>query len=132
MIFQLKKALNYIFSILTVFTFGFLVLNSSEVGVSNLKINNSSKEVNSKIEQNNFHHTAEGIQNATFFLEISQNQASSNQIVRKLTYPFFCQFSFAQIESFYKNSFEVLFDKKNLLDLFFTTSIIIFPFHYFW
>ena len=36
------------------------------------------------------------------------------------------------IEIFNKNSFEVFFVKKNLLNMFLNTSRIIFPFHYFW
>lgn len=128
----MKKTANYFFSILTVFIFGFLIWNSSETFVLNLKNIDLLKEVNSKIEQNHFHSNLEGTQNEAFSFNSGQNQTSSNQIVRKLTYPFLHQISFAQIELFYKNSFEVLFDKINLLDLFFTTSIIIFPFHYFW
>ena len=128
----MKKSVNFIFAILTVFIFGFLVWNSSEAFVLNSKNIDLSKEVNSKIEQNHFHFNSEGTQNEAFSFNSGQNHTSSNQIVRKLTYPFLHQISFAQIELFYKNSFEVLFDKMNLLDLFFTTSIIIFPFHYFW
>ncbi|WP_320814859.1 hypothetical protein [Flavobacterium sp.] len=128
----MKKSVNFTFAILTVFIFGFLVWNSSENSISYSKKIDFSKEVNSTIEQNNFYFNSEGLQNETFSFNSGQNQTSSNQIVRKLTYPFFYQISLAQIELFYKNSFEVLFDKKNLLDLFFTTSIIIFPFHYFW
>ena len=129
----MKKSVNFIFAILTVFIFGFLVWNSSEAFVLNSKNIDFSKEVNSTIEQNNSHFNSEGIQNEAFsFNARQQSQTHSNQIVRKLISPFFYQISFVQIELFYKNSFEVLFDKKNLLDLFFTTSIIIFPFHYFW
>lgn len=128
----MKKVLNYIFSIITVFTFGFLVLNSSETSISDSNNIGFPKEINSEFEQNNFHHTAEGIQNAAFSLEFAQNQTSSNQIARKLIFPLFYAVSIVQIELFYKNSFEFFFSKNHLLDLFFTTSIIIFPFHYFW
>lgn len=128
----MKKALNYIFFITTVFTLGYLVFYSSEVSISNSNNNDFPKEITAEFEQNTFQHSAEGIHNAAFSLESAQNQTSSNQIARKLIYPFFYAVSIVQIELLYKNSFEDFFNKKNLLDLFFTTSVIIFPFHYFW
>ena len=53
-------------------------------------------------------------------------------VVKKQVQTPFVFTSFAQIELVQKNSFEVFFGKKNILNLFFTTSRIIFPFHYFW
>ena len=128
----MKKITNYFIIIITVFTFGFLAWNNSEDISSNTKNIDCAKEVNSKIEQNNFHLNAEGIQKEAFSFKTGQTNSRSNEIVRKLTYPFFHTVSFIQMELFYKNSFEVFFNKKNFIDLFFTTSIIIFPFHYFW
>ena len=128
----MKKIANYFISLLTVFIFGFLAWNSSEDSISNPIALDFTKEVSSKIEQNNFQFNAEGIQKEAFSFKTGQTNSRSNEIVRKLTYPFFHTVSFVQIELFYKNSFEVFFNKKNFIDLFFTTSIIIFPFHYFW
>ncbi|MFD2909176.1 hypothetical protein ACFSX9_10555 [Flavobacterium ardleyense] len=128
----MKKIANYFISLLIVFIFGFLAWNSSEDSVSNPSAVAFSKEVSSKIEQNNFEFNAEGIQKESFSFKAGQSNSRSNEIVRKLTYPFFHTISFFQIELILKNSFEVFFSKKNFIDLFFTTSIIIFPFHYFW
>lgn len=128
----MKKITTYFISLLTVFIFGFLAWNTSENAPSNAEGIDFSKAISSKIEQNNFQFNAEGIQKEAFSFKTGQNNSRSNEIVRKLSYPFFQTISFVQKELFYKNSFEVFFKEKNFLDLFFTTSIIIFPFHYFW
>lgn len=106
--------------------------NSSKDSTLNQKKLEFSNKTCSKLEQNNFHFNAEGIQKEAFSFKANQSISRSSEIVRKITYPFFYTVSFVQIELFCKNSFEVFFNKKDFIDLFFTTSIIIFPFHYFW
>lgn len=100
--------------------------------VSDVETNDSSKEIGFQLQQNDYHFNAEGIQKESISLKSNQNQTNVNEEVRKQVQSLFVFTSFAQIELLQKNSFEVFFGKKNLLNLFFTTSRIIFPFHYFW
>ncbi len=100
--------------------------------VSDVETNDLSKELGFQLQQNDYHFNAEGIQKESISLKSNQNQTNVNEVVRKQIQSLFVFTSFAQIELLQKNSFEVFFGKKNLLNLFFTTSRIIFPFHYFW
>jgi len=102
--------------------------------VSNFETNDLSKEIGFQFRQNDYQFNAEGTKNESFSLKSNQqNQTNVNEVVvKKQVQTPFVFTSFAQIELVQKNSFEVFFGKKNILNLFFTTSRIIFPFHYFW
>lgn len=126
----MKKIFHYFTTLLTVFVFGYLLMHSADV--SDVETNDSSKEIGFQLQQNDYHFNAEGIQKESISLKSNQNQTNVNEVVRKQVQSLFVFTSFAQIELLQKNSFEVFFGKKNLLNLFFTTSRIIFPFHYFW
>ena len=126
----MKKIFHYFTTLLTVFVFGYLLMHSADV--SDGETNDSSKEIGFQLQQNDYHFNAEGIQKESISLKSNQNQTNVNEVVRKQVQSLFVFTSFAQIELLQKNSFEVFFGKKNLLNLFFTTSRIIFPFHYFW
>ena len=126
----MKKIFHYFKTLLTVFVFGYLLMHSADV--SDVETNDSSKEIGFQLQQNDYHFNAEGIQKESISLKSNQNQTNVNEVVRKQVQSLFVFTSFAQIELLQKNSFEVFFGKKNLLNLFFTTSRIIFPFHYFW
>jgi hypothetical protein len=126
----LKKIFHYFTILLTVFVFGYLLMHSADV--SDVETNDSSKEIGFQLQQNDYHFNAEGIQKESISLKSNQNQTNVNEVVRKQVQSLFVFTSFVQIELLQKNSFEVFFGKKNLLNLFFTTSRIIFPFHYFW
>lgn len=126
----MKKIFHYFTTLLTVFVFGYLLWHSADV--SDVETNDSSKEIGFQLQQNDYHFNAEGIQKESISLKSNQNQTNVNEVVRKQVQSLFVFTSFAQIELLQKNSFEVFFGKKNLLNLFFTTSRIIFPFHYFW
>ena len=126
----MKKIFHYFTTLLTVFVFGYLLMHSADV--SDVETNDSSKEIGFQLQQNDYHFNAEGIQKESISLKSNQNQTNVNEVVRKQVQSLFVFTSFAQIELLQKNSFEVFFGKKNLLSLFFTTSRIIFPFHYFW
>ncbi len=126
----MKKIFHYFTILLTVFVFGYLLMHSADV--SDVETNDSSKEIGFQLQQNDYHFNAEGIQKESISLKSNQNQTNVNEVVRKQVQSLFVFTSFVQIELLQKNSFEVFFGKKNLLNLFFTTSRIIFPFHYFW
>ena len=126
----MKKIFHYFKTLLTVFVFGYLLMHSADV--SDVETNDLSKEIGFQLQQNDYHFNAEGIQKESISLKSNQNQTNVNEVVRKQVQSLFVFTSFAQIELLQKNSFEVFFGKKNLLSLFFTTSRIIFPFHYFW
>lgn len=126
----MKKIFHYFTTLLTVFVFGYLLMHSADV--SDVETNDLSKEIGFQLQQNDYHFNAEGIQKESISLKSNQNQTNVNEVVRKQVQSLFVFTSFAQIELLQKNSFEVFFGKKNLLNLFFTTSRIIFPFHYFW
>lgn len=126
----MKKIFHYFTTLLTVFVFGYLLWHSADV--SDVETNDLSKEIGFQLQQNDYHFNAEGIQKESISLKSNQNQTNVNEVVRKQVQSLFVFTSFAQIELLQKNSFEVFFGKKNLLNLFFTTSRIIFPFHYFW
>lgn len=126
----MKKIFHYFKTLLTVFVFGYLLMHSADV--SDVETNDLSKEIGFQLQQNDYHFNAEGIQKESISLKSNQNQTNVNEVVRKQVQSLFVFTSFAQIELLQKNSFEVFFGKKNLLNLFFTTSRIIFPFHYFW
>jgi hypothetical protein len=128
----LKKAVHYIITSLTVFIFGYLFLHSNDaLAISQPVKKESSKEVSYNFSQGKIDFNQEGTQKESISLKTSQN-SSSNEIVRKQIPSFLIPNSFLQLELFNKNSFEVFFVKKNLLNLFLNTSRIIFPFHYFW
>lgn len=126
----MKKIFHCFTTILTVFVFGYLLMHSADV--SDVETNDLSKELGFQLQQNDYQFNAEGIQKESISLKSNQNQTNVNEVVRKQVQSLFVFTSFAQIELLQKNSFEVFFGKKNLLSLFFTTSRIIFPFHYFW
>jgi len=126
----LKKIIHYFTTIITVFVFGYLLWHSADV--SDVETNDLSKEIGFQFQQNDYHFNAEGIQKESISLKSNQNQTNVSEVVRKQFHTLFIFTSFAQIELLQKNSFEVFFENKNLLNLFFTTTRIIFPFHYFW
>ena len=131
--FQLKKAVHYFITILTVFTLGYLLLLSNDTSaVSQLIKKESTKELSSHFNQGKIDFNQEGIQKESISLKTNQNISGSSEIVRKQIPSFLLPTSLVQLELFNKNSFEVFFVKKNLLHLFLSTSRIIFPFHYFW
>ena len=129
----MKKGIHYFATIFTVFIFGYLLLHSNDTLVVTQEIKKeSTKELSSHFNQGKIDFNQEGIQKESISLKTNQNYSGSSEIVRKQIPSFLLSTSTVQIELFYKNSFEVLFAKKNLLDLFLNTSRIIFPFHYFW
>jgi len=129
----LKKGIHYFAAIFTVFIFGYLLLHSNDTLVVTQEIKKeSTKELSSHFNQGKIDFNQEGIQKESISLKTNQNYSGSSEIVRKQIPSFLLSTSTVQIELFYKNIFEVLFAKKNLLDLFLNTSRIIFPFHYFW
>ena len=92
----------------------------------------STKEISLHFNQGKVDFNQEGIQKESVSLKTNQNYSGSSEIVRKQIPSFLLPTSLVQLELFNKNSFEVFFVKKNLLNLFLNTSRIIFPFHYFW
>ena len=132
-IIQLKRVAHYIITTLTVLVFGYLLLHSNDtLAVSQLIKKESTKEISSHFNQGKIDFNQEGIQKESVSLKTNQNFSGSSEIVRKQIPSFLLPTSLVQLELFYKNSFEVLFVKKNFLNLFLNTSRIIFPFHYFW
>ncbi len=131
--FQLKKAVHYFITILTVFTLGYLLLHSNDTSaVSQLIKKESTKELSSHFNQGKIDFNQEGTQKESISLKTNQNYSGTSEIVRKQIPSFLLLTSPKQIELLNRNSFEVFFVKKNLSNLFFSTSRIIFPFHYFW
>ncbi len=131
--FQLKKAVHYFITILTVFTLGYLLLLSNDTSaVSQLIKKESTKELSSHFNQGKIDFNQEGTQKESISLKTNQNYSGTSEIVRKQIPSFLLLTSPIQIELLNRNSFEVFFVKKNLSNLFFSTSRIIFPFHYFW
>ncbi len=129
----MKRVAHYIINLLTVFIFGYLVLHSNgALAVSQPIKKESTKEISLHFNQGKIDFNQEGIQKESVSLKTSQNYFGSSEIVRKQIPSFLLPTSLVQLELFYKNSFEVLFVKKNFLNLFLNTSRIIFPFHYFW
>lgn len=129
---QLKRIIHYIAIILTVFTFGYLLLHNALVSDFDVKSNDSSISIGFQLQQNDYKFNAEGIQKESISLKSNQNQTNLSEVVRKQIQNLFVFTSFKRIELLKRNSFEVLFGEKNFLELFFTSSRIIFPFHYFW
>jgi hypothetical protein len=128
----LKKVIQCIRAIVTVFIFGYLLLHGNDsLVVPQLIKTASTKECYSHFSQGKIDFNQEGIQKESISLKNSQN-SNSNEIVRKQIPSFLLLTSLVQLELFNKNSFEVFFVKKHLLNLFFNTSRIIFPSHYFW
>ena len=131
--FQLKKAVHYFITILTVFTLGYLLLLSNDTSaVSQLIKKESTKELSSHFNQGKIDFNQEGTQKESISLKTNQNYSGTSEIVRKQIPSFLLLTSPIQIELLNRNSFEVFFVKYNLSNLFFITSRIIFPFHYFW
>ena len=131
--FQLNKAVHYFITILTVFTLGYLLLLSNDTSaVSQLIKKESTKELSSHFNQGKIDFNQEGTQKESISLKTNQNYSGTSEIVRKQIPSFLLLTSPIQIELLNRNSFEVFFVKKNLSNLFFSTSRIIFPFHYFW
>jgi len=129
----LKKGIHYLAIIFTVFVFGYLLLHSNDTfAVSQSIKTERAKELPSHFNQGKSDFNQEGIQKESISLKTNQNYSGSTEIVRKQIPSFLLPTSFFQLELFNKNSFEVFFVKKNLLNLFLNTSRIIFPFHYFW
>jgi len=129
----LKRVAHYIVTTLTVFIFGYLLLRSNDtLPISQPLKKESTKEISSHFSQGKIDFNQEGIQKESVSLKTNQNFSGSNEIVRKQIPSFLLPTSLVQLELFNKNSFEVLFVKKNFLNLFLNTSRIIFPFHYFW
>lgn len=129
----MKKVVHYIITTLTVFIFGHLLLHSNDtLTVSQPLKKESTKEISLHFNQGKVDFNQEGIQKESVSLKTNQNYSSSTEIVRKQIPSFLLPTSLFQLELFNKNSFEVFFVKKNLLNLFLNTSRIIFPFHYFW
>jgi hypothetical protein len=131
-IIPLKKVIQCFKAIVTVFIFGYLLLHGKDsLVVPQLIKTASTKECYSHFSQGKIDFNQEGIQKESISLKTSQNY-SSNEIVRKQIPSFLLPTSLVQLELFNKNSFEVFFVNKHLLNLFFNTSRIIFPSHYFW
>jgi hypothetical protein len=129
----LKKIVHYIVNALTVFVFGYLLLHSNDtLAVSQPIKTERAKELPSHFNQGKIDFNLEGIQKESVSIKTNQNYSGSSEIFRKQIPSFLLPTSSVQIELFNKNSFEVFFVKKNLLNLFLNTSRIIFPFHYFW
>ena len=129
----MKRVAHYIITTLIVFVFGYLLLHSNvTLAVAQPIKKESTKEISSHFSQGKIDFNQEGIQKESVSLKTSQNYSGSSEIVRKQIPSFLLPTSLVQLELFNKNSFEVLFGKKNFLNLFLNTSRIIFPFHYFW
>ena len=129
----MKKVIQCIRTIVTVFIFGYLLLHSNDtLAVSQPIKKESTKEISLHFNQGKVDFNQEGIQKESVSLKTSQNYSGSSEIVRKQIPSFLLPTSLVQLELFNKNSFEVFFVKKNLLNLFLNKSRIIFPFHYFW
>ena len=129
----MKKIIHYFTTIITVFVFGYLLLHSnSTLAVTQPIKKESTKEISLHFNQGKVDFNQEGIQKESVSLKTNQNFSGSSEIVRKQIPSFLLPTSLVQLELFNKNSFEVLFVKKNFLNLFLNTSRIIFPFHYFW
>ena len=129
----MKKVIQCIRTIVTVFIFGYLLLHSNDtLAVSQPIKKESTKEISLHFNQGKIDFNKEGTQKESISLKTNQNYSGSSEIVRKQIPSFLLPTSFVQLEIFNKNSFEVFFVKKNLLNLFLNTSRIIFPFHYFW
>lgn len=128
----MKKIINYFATILTVFTFGYLLLSSADISSFDAKSNDVFTEVGFQFQQHDFQFHTEGIQKEAISLKRSQTHINSREVARKQVQSFFVLVSFEQIELLQRNSFEIFFDKENFLNLFFTSLRIIFPFHYFW
>lgn len=129
----MKRVTHYIITTLTVFLFGYLLLHSNDtLAVSQEIKKESTKDLSSHFNQGKIDFNQEGIQKESISLKTNQNYSGSSEIVRKQIPSFLLPTSLVQLELFNKNSFEVLFVKKNFLNLFLNTSRIIFPFHYFW
>lgn len=129
----MKKVIQCIRAIVTVFIFGYLLLHGNDsLVVPQLIKTASTKECYSHFSQGKIDFNQEGIQKESISLKTSQNYSGPNEIVRKQIPAFLLLTSPIQLELLNKNSFEVFFVKKHLLNLFFGTSRIIFPFHYFW
>jgi hypothetical protein len=131
-IIPLKKVIQCFKAIVTVFIFGFLLLHCNDFStVTHVTDKEFSRELSIHFSQGKNDINQEGIQKESISLKNSQN-SNSNEIVRKQIPSFLLPTSLVQLELFNKNSFEVFFVKKHLLNLFFNTSRIIFPSHYFW
>ncbi|MBE9577298.1 hypothetical protein [Flavobacterium proteolyticum] len=129
----MKRVAHYIITTLTVFVFGYLLLHSNDtLAVSQPLKKELTKEISLHFNQGKIDFNQEGIQKESVSLKTNQNFSGSSEIVRKQIPSFLLPTSLVQLELFNKNSFEVLFVKKNFLNLFLNTSRIIFPFHYFW
>ena len=129
----MKRVTHYIITTLIVFVFGYLLLHSNvTLAVAQPIKKESTKEISLHFNQGKVDFNQEGIQKESVSLKTNQNYSSSTEIVRKQIPSFLLLTSLVQLELFNKNSFEVFFENKNLLNLFFTTTRIIFPFHYFW
>jgi hypothetical protein len=131
-IIPLKKVIHCFATILSVFIFGFLLLHCNDFStVTQVTDKESFRELSIHFSQGKNDINQEGIQKESISLKNSQN-SNSNEIVRKQIPSFLLPTSLVQLELFNKNSFEVFFVNKHLLNLFFNTSRIIFPSHYFW
>ena len=129
----MERVAHYIITTLTVFVFGYLLLHSNDtLAVSQPLKKEFIKEISLHFNQGKIDFNQEGIQKESISLKTTQNYSGSSEIVRKQIPSFLLLTSSVQLEIFNKNSFEVFFVKKNLLNLFLNTSRIIFPFHYFW
>ena len=129
----MKRVVHYIITTLTVFIFGYLLLHSNDtLAVSQPIKKESTKEISLHFNQGKIDFNQEGTQKESISLKTNQNYSGSSEIVRKQIPSFLLPTSLVQLELFNKNSFEVFFVKKNLLNLFLNKSRIIFPFHYFW
>ena len=129
----MKRVAYYIITTLTVFVFGYLLLHSNAtLAVAQPIKKESTKEISLHFNQGKVDFNQEGIQKESVSLKTNQNYSSSTEIVRKQIPSFLLPTSLVQLELLNRNSFEVFFIKKNLSNLFFSTSRIIFPFHYFW
>ena len=128
----MKRVTHYIITTLTVFLFGYLLLHSNDtLAVSQEIKKESTKDLSSHFNQGKIDFNQEGIQKESISLKTNQNYSGSSEIVRKQIPSFLLPTSLVQLELFNKNSFEVLFVKKNFLNLFLNTFRIILPFHFF-
>ena len=129
----MKRVAHYIITTLTVLVFGYLLLHSNDtLAVSQPIKKESTKEISLHFNQGKIDFNQEGTQKESISLKTNQNYSGTSEIVRKQIPSFLLLTSPIQIELLNRNSFEVFFVKKNLSNLFFSTSRIIFPFHYFW
>ena len=129
----MKRVAYYIITTLTVFVFGYLLLHSNAtLAVAQPIKKESTKEISLHFNQGKIDFNQEGTQKESISLKTNQNYSGTSEIVRKQIPSFLLLTSPIQIELLNRNSFEVFFVKKNLSNLFFSTSRIIFPFHYFW